>query len=779
MATAGSLDYFIRSIWQGGPGVQQAQQSIGGLGQVAKKTDLELAMARQNTVRYQTAVRSMAKEVNGGKISVEAAEEKLRAMRQELGIGETVTKKSGLRWTELASQVQLAQQAVGAAGAVFQKTWQIVGEGSQLELAEGRFDRLAAKIGTTSDALLGGFKAATGGMISNSEMIASATQAIELGLADSEEGIIRWGRVIGELNLPMQQVLMTTANDSRQRLDALGLSVSDVEKRTKAYTDAGIEASKAFDMAVLDALEMRLETLGSAVGTTAGSMQQLEATWQNLTDAGKQWMAVRLSGPIVGVASTMTAVNEATDKGHSHLRNILVVANELGKTLPFTGRGFDGLIDILEDSETATREAIEADERMIQIQQELQEGYARQAAAIIFTSDQLNNYMSLESMYARQGEATAQSGIDAWKDKQQALDNYSLTLNEGLGLEAMYGQAAQLSATQSANAALQAQFYADQQDALNGRLMESFVAFSENEEMLTQYETILAQTATATSLVGGRTADQTAELERLQGIYDKAQQTIADYEAGLKGVNLSDEARNRKIEEQVLLMQNAQTAMGPLLSIQGEYTTATDGGAAASQALNEEIYKQIEALGLGAEATALAGLELGIFTEEQANAMLKAALLEEQIRKQAAAWDGTAGGLEQMQIQIGNYIDMLNNTPSIVETEVRTNYTSTGTPGPVGGGGGPAGTPPQQTPMAAGGVVTGGIPGRDSVPALLMPGERVLTVRQNQAFESGRMGGGVSITVHVDGGGDPERVGNAAARGVLDAARQLGLVPTI
>ena len=37
--------------------------------------------------------------------------------------------------------------------------------------------------------------------------------------------------------------------------------------------------------------------------------------------------------------------------------------------------------------------------------------------------------------------------------------------------------------------------------------------------------------------------------------------------------------------------------------------------------------------------------------------------------------------------------------------------------------------------FAQGGVIRGGIPGHDSVPILAMPGERVLTVRQNQVFE--------------------------------------------
>lgn len=59
-------------------------------------------------------------------------------------------------------------------------------------------------------------------------------------------------------------------------------------------------------------------------------------------------------------------------------------------------------------------------------------------------------------------------------------------------------------------------------------------------------------------------------------------------------------------------------------------------------------------------------------------------------------------------------------------------------PPPDYAGGGsqtPGGNQPP-THLASGGVVTGGIPGLDSVPAMLMPGERVLSVEQNRRFEA-------------------------------------------
>ena len=51
--------------------------------------------------------------------------------------------------------------------------------------------------------------------------------------------------------------------------------------------------------------------------------------------------------------------------------------------------------------------------------------------------------------------------------------------------------------------------------------------------------------------------------------------------------------------------------------------------------------------------------------------------------------------------------------------------------------------------FARGGLVTGGVPGRDSVPILAMPGERVLSVQETRAYDSGRASGGGGASVNV------------------------------
>ncbi|MBK8131032.1 MAG: hypothetical protein IPK53_19670 [bacterium] len=91
-----------------------------------------------------------------------------------------------------------------------------------MELSADRFDKLTASIGTTSAALMGELGAATGDMMTNAQMMASASQIISLGLADTQEGVVDLASLVSELGWDMSQVILTFANNSKMRLDAPG-----------------------------------------------------------------------------------------------------------------------------------------------------------------------------------------------------------------------------------------------------------------------------------------------------------------------------------------------------------------------------------------------------------------------------------------------------------------------------------------------------------------------------------------------------------------------------
>ena len=90
-------------------------------------------------------------------------------------------------------------------------------------------------------------------MISDAELMASASGIVSLKLADNEEQVVRLATVVGTLGWDMQQVILTFANLSTMRLDALGLSVDEVKQKQKELMDQGMSAAAAFTEAVIQA----------------------------------------------------------------------------------------------------------------------------------------------------------------------------------------------------------------------------------------------------------------------------------------------------------------------------------------------------------------------------------------------------------------------------------------------------------------------------------------------------------------------------------------------
>ena len=170
--------------------------------------------------------------------------------------------------------------AIGAAALAAKKAWNIMGEGAALLRTEARFNKLAASIGATANVLTAELRAATHGTISDMELMASASQLISLRLADNADQVVRLGAVAGVLNWDMQQVILTFANMSTMRLDALGLSVGEVTSKARELELQGMSSQEAFKEAVILAGEAQAALLD--VGDDAvRSMEQAQTGWEN------------------------------------------------------------------------------------------------------------------------------------------------------------------------------------------------------------------------------------------------------------------------------------------------------------------------------------------------------------------------------------------------------------------------------------------------------------------------------------------------------------------
>lgn len=370
--------------------IDNASNSISRLAAAEKNLSANTDPAKQGqlrteVLRAQTALDSelktidnLNKELDKLQKSSDDAGKSQKKLGDAAGDVEPQTRKQTNSLGALTGTIGQVAAAAGIFIGVFKEAFDMAEAGAQIQLAEERLGRLAGKIGTTSEALMEKLRPAVGGMASDAELVAQAGQVIELGLAKTEDEAVRLTTVVSKLGLDMSQVILTFANDSTMRLDALGLSVEDVTARTKKYTDAGIEASKAFDMAVLDALEGRLELVGDATDSTAGTFERARVKIDNLTDSIKKSLAAGL-GPWVAMVTgqyhdairqierdNLAAAEAADDytlalhRSYQAEQDIIVSAARSSETLQeFTEKLQDAKIHTFDEATTASWYAVE------------------------------------------------------------------------------------------------------------------------------------------------------------------------------------------------------------------------------------------------------------------------------------------------------------------------------------------------------------------------------------------------------------------------------------
>ena len=200
-------------------------------------------------------------------------------------LDQTAGQKVPMSFSKMALGIGAGVAAFGAVTIAAKAAWDALGEGSELIKLQSQFDNLATSIDTTSESLKSSLSAATSGMVSDADLISASSDIISMRLATTEDGVVRLAAATSQLGTDMNQLTMTMLNDSTMRLDQLGLSatrVKEIQDDLKANGFVG----DAFDEAVIIALEERVTLLGDASETTAGDVKKIEASIQNVKNAG-------------------------------------------------------------------------------------------------------------------------------------------------------------------------------------------------------------------------------------------------------------------------------------------------------------------------------------------------------------------------------------------------------------------------------------------------------------------------------------------------------------
>jgi hypothetical protein len=224
--------------------------------------------------------------------------------------------------------------------------------GAELDYAEDRFTKLATSIGTTADALKGGLKDATRGMVSDSELVGSAASFMALGLAKSYDEVVRLTRVAGALGMDMNQLVLTLTNQTTMRFDALGVSVDGFDAKVKALKDTGMDANKAFTEAFLQQAEDQINRVGDAADSATAAFTRMEVAQKNMEDAQKR----RFAPALATVAETLTKVYVQSDKNNTTWMKSVPVLQQVETVISLVSAAFDRDGEIVEENTIAVED---------------------------------------------------------------------------------------------------------------------------------------------------------------------------------------------------------------------------------------------------------------------------------------------------------------------------------------------------------------------------------------------------------------------------------------
>lgn len=229
------------------------------------------------------AVLSALKQVDGAQVQLSNSTKNLG------GTTQTQTQNMGMNWSELVTGIN---QGLGIARTVIggvKSAVEFSEQGANLQTLAQRFDRLAQSVGTNSTSLLSDMQKATKGVKSDSELMGLAVDMIGLGFAGTSEEAVRLASVAGALDMNMNQLALTLANQTTMRFDQLGVGIDGFDEKLQKLKDTGMEVDDAFQEAFLQQAELQIEKVGHVADMASGKWEKMNAAQSNFMDNMKRF----------------------------------------------------------------------------------------------------------------------------------------------------------------------------------------------------------------------------------------------------------------------------------------------------------------------------------------------------------------------------------------------------------------------------------------------------------------------------------------------------------
>jgi chromosome segregation ATPase len=804
------LQIEIDAQYTGGAAVKAAGADIGGMGESAERTALQLGALKAQEADLAKKTNELAAAVAKGEKSFDQAEKELKSYKDAMQklpqpIDEANTKTNLLSSTigKLATGAVLA--AAGKALLDFGKASLMAA--SDVQEMQSKFNVVFKDLAGDVTAELQDFADAANRSIFDLQGFAATLQDtfVPLGFArdsaaDMSIQLVKLAEDLASFNnlntADVVNDLQSALVGNTETLRKYGVVATQAAIDEKALA-MGLEFTKGkmdAETKALAILQIALDSTTDAQGDAINTADSYANTTKGL-DAAMMDLKVAIGEGLVPVMTKLATVATGVVKGVTGTLNVIDALEAAVKDGTITNEEY------AEHLRAVGRRTMDAGEVMAFLTKRTQE--QTMASKEMGTSlSAVNAEMGAwEARMARVNPALVANVQAAREFADQYEMNAALAADNAQENERLAVSHEDIAAAEERRITIAAEL-AEKEREMAAASGDIFAATVKAEGAMGFFNETAKEMADGFVTVGGRTAEQNAELGRLsgnledvQGKYDKAAQTLSDYERGLIGVGLPQEELNAKMDEQREIMTNAQAAMSPYIGAIGELSTVTGeateraGSMTVNQdAVNQALFEAADASGASAEQLAILGGALGIYSEEAMEAALQTALIQAKIDELAQAYVSGAIGVDEMRIELRNFTNDLGSTIGAAgeltgaidgiprDISIHIGWNADPVPNlPSGIGAGGTGTPSGEVAMQSGGIVPGMF--SQAVPIVAHGSEMILNPSQQQTLFSmlngGGMGQGLVIQI-FNQGVKGENVTANTQQGVLNAMRQVG-----
>lgn len=282
-----------------------------------KSADTEINKLKIDSAALKNENRQLSAELQKVQSALTEATTRVRGLESQLTSATKDVKTFESSWSDLATGVNQALDILGKVKGYAEQGWNLAEQGTQLRAAKDSFDSYAKSVGKSSDEILAKLKQASGGTISDMNLVKTASLAMSLGVtqdASKMANLLEVARNKARLfgigtQQAFEDIVTGIGRASPKILDNLGIRIpAAFEEMTDGMSDAG-KVAKLFEL-TLEEGNKQLAEMGGMIDTKADSMQRLSASYDNLKASAGEFVFDALQPELEWLTKTVRATDD-------------------------------------------------------------------------------------------------------------------------------------------------------------------------------------------------------------------------------------------------------------------------------------------------------------------------------------------------------------------------------------------------------------------------------------------------------------------------------------